>query len=192
MFRLIAILAVIGAFGATLYYAGGTLEAWEAPQPPVEPAAAAPKKNAKRAKRARKARQAKKSAPRVPGHILRLEALCRRAEAASDKIRPPSSPEDAARYFGQYARLGEQWNDRAAALLRRSPAGDSTQVRRLLRLFDREETLVRNMLSASRSGDFSRLGGLSNQLLAVARAENRILIRMDAIACTISPDVFRL
>jgi hypothetical protein len=191
MLRLLAILGVVAAFGATLYFGGDRLEAWESPQAAVEAAAAAPRK-AKRAHRARKARKAKKAAPRVPGYILRLEALCRRAEAASDRIRPPSSPQDAVRYFGEYARLGEQWNDRAAALLRRSPAGNSTQVRRLLRLFDREETLVRNMLSASRSGDFNRLGGLSNQLLAVARAENRILSRMDAIACTVSPDVFRL
>ena len=35
MFRLFAIGLVIAAFGATLYYSGDTLEAWESPQAAV-------------------------------------------------------------------------------------------------------------------------------------------------------------
>jgi len=190
MFRLFAIVVVVAAFGATLYYAGDTLEAWESPQAAVEASAAGSKKKAKRSHRSRKA--AKKAAPRVPGWVVRLERLCRRGQAQTDAIRPPSSPRDRLRYIDDYARLNERWNAKAAALLQGSAARSNPRVKRFIRLLNREEALVASLVSAARNGQFGRLGNLSNELLAVAKAENRALIKMDAIACTVSPDVFRL
>jgi hypothetical protein len=188
MFRLFAVALVIAAFGATLYYSGNTLQAWESPQAAV--VASTPSKKAERSHRSRKA--AKKAAPRVPGWVVRLEALCRRARARTDAIRPPSSPRDRLRYLDDYARLNERLNARAVTLLQGSPARSKPQVKRFIRLLDKEEALVASVISAARNGQFGRLGNLSNQLLAVAKAENRVLIKMDAIACTVSPDVFRL
>lgn len=189
MFRLFAIGLVIAAFGATLYYSGDTLEAWESPQAAVG-ASAPSKKKAKRSHRSRKA--AKKAAPRVPGWVVRLEALCRRGQARTDAIRPPSSPRDRLRYLDDYARLNERWNAKAAALLQGSAARSKPRVKRFIRLLDKEEALVASVISAARNGQFGRLGKLSKQLLDVAKAENRVLIQLDAIACTVSPDVFRL
>src|SRR5688500_9409274 len=181
MFRLFAIALVVAAFGATLYYSGDTLEAWESPQ--AAASASPSKKKAKRSHRSRKA--AKKAAPRVPGWVVRLEALCRRGQAQTDAIRPPSSPRDRLRYLDDYGRLNERWNARAAALLQGSAARSNPRVKRFIRLLDKEEALVASVISAARNGQFGRLGNLSNQLLAVAKAENRVLIKMDAIACTV-------
>jgi hypothetical protein len=190
MFRLFAIAAVVVAFGATLYYSGDTLEAWESPEPTAE-AAPAKKKKAGKRHQSRKVRKAK-AAPSVPRWIIRFEALCRRGEAQSEAIRPPSGPGDIVRYLDKYAQLNERWNRKAVALLRSSPGRAKPNVKRLLPLFDQEEALVQSMLTAVRNGQVGRLGGISKALLRVAKSENRLLIKMDAIACTVSPDVFQL
>ena len=192
MFRLLAILGVVVAFGGTLYFGGDRLEAWESPQAAVEAAEASAPASKKKGKRSRKARKAKKAAPSVPGWVLRLESLCRRGQAQVDAIRAPSSPQDAARYFTSFARVNERWNRKAVAVMQGSAARRNRYVKRLRPLMSQEEALVQSMVTASRQGDFGRLGGLSKALLRVAKAENRLLIKMDAVACTVSPDVFRL
>lgn len=192
MFRLLAILGVVAAFGGTLYFGGDRLEAWESPQAAAEAAEASAPKSKKKAKGKRRSHKAKKAAPRIPGWITRLEALCERGEAQTESIRPPSSPRDSARYFKEFARLNERWNHMAAKLLRHSAGRSNSHVKQLLPLMVQEEALVQSMLAASRKGDFGRLSGLSKALLRVAKAENRLLIKMDAVACTVSPDVFRL
>jgi hypothetical protein len=187
MFRLFAIALVVAAFGATLYYSGDTLEAWESPQPAVKAAPQSPKKKAKR-----RHREAKKVAPSVPRWILRLERLCRRGQAQSDSVRPPSGPKDTLRYLDDVARMNERWNRKAVVLLHNSRGRSNPKVKELYRLFTREDALVKNMLTAARNGQVKRLGEISQALLAVAKSENKVLIKMDAVACTVSPDVFRL
>jgi hypothetical protein len=191
MFRLLAILGVVAAFGATLYYGGDRLEAWESPQAAVEAAEASGPRSKKTAKGSGKARKAK-SAPSVPRWVLRLEALCRRGQAQTDALRPPAGPADTIRYVNDYARLNERWNRRAVALLSGSAGKRDRYVKQLLPLMSQEEAAVKSMLAAAKNGQVGRLRGISNRLLRIAKAENRLLIKMDAIACTVSPDVFRL
>jgi len=188
--RLFAIALVVLAFGGTLYYSGDTLEAWESPKSSAQAAPVSKKKKAKSTHRSRKAKKA--AAQRVPTWITRLETLCRRGQAQSESIRRPSGPKDTVRYLRDSARINERWNHKAVVLLQGSAGRNNPQVKKLFRLFDKEEALVQSMLTAVRNGQVERLGGISKALLGVAKSENRALIKIDAIACTVSPDIFRL
>jgi hypothetical protein len=196
MFRLLAILGVVAAFGATLYYGGNRLEAWESPQAAVKAAeASGPKaeKKAKakaKAKAKRRAQATRKGKPRRATWLVELNALCRRGKDATDAIREPSGPSDIPRFFRQYTDLNSRLNDQASALIRRS--GNAKAARQLRRLFDQDEALIESMLTAAQKGQHQRLNNLVQSLLAVAKSENRLLGRIGAIDCTVSPDLFRL
>jgi hypothetical protein len=190
MFRLLAILGVVAAFGATLYYGGDRLEAWESPQAAVEAAEASGPKPKKKAKAKRRSQAARKAKPREATWLIKLNALCRRGQDATDAIRPPSGPADTARFFRQHTSLNSRLNDQATALVQRS--GNAEAARQLRGLFNQDEALLRSMLTAARKGQQQRLRNLVQSLLAVAKSENRLLARLGAIDCTVSPDVFRL
>lgn len=190
MFRLLAILGVVAAFGATLYYGGDRLEAWESPQAAVEDAEASAPTSKKKAKSKRRSQASRKATPRKATWLVKLNALCRRGQDATDSIRPPTGPADTARFFRQYTRLNSQLNDQAAALVRRS--GNAKATKQLRRLFNQDEALIQSLLTAAQKGQQQRLGNLLQSLLAVAKSENRLLARLGAIDCTVSPDLFRL
>ena len=107
MFRFLAVVLVIGAFGAALYFSGDTLEAWESPKP--EPVAI-PKlpKPKKHARPARHVQPAKRNVPAKPGWLVELNAACRRGKR---ERRPNSSPTSAVHPSG--ARSCPQEGDRA-------------------------------------------------------------------------------
>jgi hypothetical protein len=195
MFRLIAILGVVAAFFGTLYYGGDRLEAWESPQAAVEAIDASDpsskkKKKKKKAKSERRSQATRKAKPHNATWLVELNTLCRRGKDATDAIRPPTGPADTARFFRQYTRLNRRLNDQAARLVRRS--GNANAARQLRRLFDQDEALIQSMLTASENGQYRRLGKLVRSLFAVARSENRLLARLGAADCTVSPDLLRL
>jgi hypothetical protein len=190
MFRLIAILGVVAAFGGTLYFGGDRLEAWESPQAAAEELdASAPAAN-KKAKSKRRQHASPKAKPRKVTWLVKLNALCRRGRDATEAIRPPAGPADSARFFRQFARMNSRLNDQAAALVRRS--GNEKATSQLRGLFDQDEALVQSILAASEKGQYNRLGNLVRSLLAVAKSENRLLARLGAFDCTVSPDLLRL
>ena len=190
MFRLLAILGVVAAFGATLYYGGDRLEAWESPQAAVKAAEASGPTSKKKAKRKRRSQAARKAKARKATWLVELNALCRRGKDATEAIRPPSGRADTARFFRQYTRLNRRLNDQASALVRRS--GNAKAARQLRGLFDQDEALIQSLLTAARQGQQQRFNNRVQSLLAVAKSENRLLARLGAIDCTVSPDVFRL
>src|SRR5262245_62588574 len=94
MFRLLAVILVLGAFGGALYFSGDALEAWESPKPdPV--AMPKPPKHKKRAQPKRHAQPAthaqpaKRTVPAKPGWLVELNATCRRGKRQTDSIDPP-------------------------------------------------------------------------------------------------------
>ena len=192
MFRLIAILGVVAAFGGTLYFGGDRLEAWESPQAAVEEVEASDpgsKKKAKSKRRSQATRKAK-AKPRKVTWLVKLNALCRRGQDATDSIGPPAGPADSARFLREFARLNGRLNDQAAGLVRRS--GNAKAARQLRGLFDQDEALIRSIITAAQKGQQRKVGNLLQSLVAVAKSENRLLGRLGAIDCTVSPDVFRL
>ena len=187
MVRVLAIVAVLGAFGAALYFSGDYLQAWEAPEPPANAAPAAPAK--KKAKPKHRAQPAKKPARRKAAWLTELNAFCIRvlddSEYASD---PPSRPEEIAPYIRQMERRNKRVNRQAAELIQRS--GDAKTATALRRLFGQEEQLVHTVLGAAQKGDAQGFQRAMRSLLAVARSENRLLTRLGAVDCTLPPDAF--
>jgi hypothetical protein len=194
VFRLLAIFGVVVAFGATLYYSGDYLEAWESPQPSAQAAPGTHKKaNKSRERSAPQMRARRRAANRKPKTwAAQFSALCRRGEAQAAAIPPPITPEGSADYFRQFARLNRRWNREATVLLERGAARDPQAVRQLLRLFDKGESLVADLVVATERRQFRRYNRILPAVIALAKSENRLLARLGAPrGCMLSEDAFQ-
>ncbi|HEY3051435.1 MAG TPA: hypothetical protein VGJ40_06875 [Gaiellaceae bacterium] len=206
MFRLFAIAAVVGAFGATLYFGGGKLEAWESPEPPAEasPAAMPGSKKAKQKRHApvamratpintkpkRQAQPTKKASPHKPAWLIELNALCRREKAKAETLPPPLGPEEIPPFLRRLIRMNSRTNRQILDLVQRG--GNARAANQLGALFDQDEALLQSMLAAAEKGKYEHLGRLARSTLAVAKSENRLVIRLGATDCTLPPDEFGL
>jgi hypothetical protein len=195
MLRFVAILAVLGAFGAALYFSGDALEAWESPEPskaslpaPETKKKARPKRHARAVAKTRAARPA--ATPRKPAWLIQLNSLCRHSRIESEAIPRPSQLSGIVPYLRQAGRLNRRLNDRALAIVRRS--GNATLANQLHELFDRDEAAVQRMLTLAENGQYQQLARFAQSLVPLARAENRMLMRLGAADCTVSPDDYRL
>jgi hypothetical protein len=185
MIRLLAVVLVIGAFGAALYFSGDTLEAWESPKP--EPVAI-PKlpKPKKHARPARHVQPAKRTVPAKPGWLVELNAACRRGKRESESMPRPSTPQELAPALRKVIGLNARMNRETAQLVSRS--GNATAAAQLRSLYAQDEALLQRALKASEQSRYERLPGIGRSLIAVARAENNLFARLGAGACTVSPD----
>lgn len=188
MLRVFAIVAVLAAFGAALYFSGDYLQAWEAPQPPAKAAPAPPSKKKAKAKPERAARKEKESG-RKAAWLAQLNSLCIRSLDEADAMEPPARPEDVAPYIRQFERRNIRLNRQATELVQR---GNAKSAKALRGLFDQEERLVHSLLTAAQNGKEQRLRTTMRSLLAVGKAENRLLTRLGAVDCTLPPDAFEL
>jgi hypothetical protein len=194
MIRVFAIVAVLGAFGAALYFSGDYLQAWEAPEPPATAAPAPPsKKKAKtkpKAKSARPARKTKKVSWRKATWLAQLNALCIRVLDDSYAMEPPSRPEDVPRYLRQVETWNTRRNRQATELVRQS--GDAKTTKAVRELFDHEEQLVHSLLTAAQNGDLQGLRRYQRSVLAIGKAQNKLFTKLGAVDCTLPPEAFDL
>jgi hypothetical protein len=194
MLRFVAILAVLGAFVAALYFSGDALEAWESPEPSKASLPApemkrkAPKRHARPATKPTAARPT--ATPRKPGWLIELNSLCRHSRIELEEIPRPSQLSGIVPYLRQAGRLNRRLNDRALALVRRS--GKATVANQFHELFDRDEAAVQRMLTLAEKGQYQQLARFAQSLVPLARAENRMLMRLGAVDCTVLPDDYRL
>lgn len=196
MFRLIAIFGVVAAFGATLYYSGDYLEAWESPQASSAQAAPDVRKKAKKtprraARRAQASRRATTPKPQATW-VAQMNALCRRGQAAAEAVPVPLTPEGLPDYFRRLGRVGAHWNRKAAALLEQGASRDPEAVRGLLRLLAEEEQLMSTATSALQRGQLKRFEQLRPRAVALGKSQNRLLKRLGARGCTAPEDDFQL
>lgn len=195
MFRFLAVVLVIGAFGAALYFSGDTLEAWESPkqEPVAMPKLPKPKKQPRpkhHARPARNAQPATKAAPARPSWLAELNAACRRGKRESESMPQPSSPQELAPALRKVIGMNTRMNRETAELVSRS--GNATAAAKLRSLYTQDEALLQRALNASEQGEYQRLPGIARSLIAVARAENTLFARLGAGACTVSPDELQL
>ena len=195
MLRFVAIVAVLGAFGAALYFSGDALEAWESPEPskaslpaPETKRKAKPKRHARPAAKTKAARPAAK--PRKPAWLIELNSLCRHSRIELEAIPRPSQLSGVVPYLRQAGRLNRRLNARALALVRRSD--NATVASQFHELFDRDEAAVQRMLTLAEKGQYQQLARFAQSLVPLARAENRMLMRLGAVDCTVFPDDYRL
>jgi hypothetical protein len=191
MLRVLAIVGVLAAFGAALYFSGDYLREFEAPEPPANAAPAPPAK--KKAKPKHRARPAKKPKPvkRKAAWLAELNAYCIRAlDEGEYAFDPPSNPEDVPRYIRRFESWNVRVNRRMAELVQRS--GDAKATTTLRGLFEQEEQLTHSMLSAAQKGDVQTMRKHVRALLAVAKSENTVLTKLGSVDCTLDPDAFEL
>jgi len=195
MLRFVAIVAVLSAFGAALYFSGDALEAWESPEPSkASLPAPEPKRKAKPKRPARPAAKTKAdrpaATPRKPAWLIELNSLCRHGRIELEAIQRPSQLSGIVPYLRQAGRLNRRLNDRALGIVRRS--GNAARANQLHELFDRDEAAVQRMLTLAEKGQYQQLARFAQSLVPLARAENRMLMRLGAVDCTVSPDEYRL
>ena len=195
MLRFVAVVAVLGAFAAALYFSGHALEAWESPEPskaslpaPETKRKAKPKRQARPATKTKPARPA--ATPRRPAWLIELNSLCRHSRIELEAVPRPSQLSGIVPYLRQAGRLNRRLNDRALALVRRS--GNATVANQFHELFDRDEAAVQRMLTLAEKGQYQQLARFAQSLVPLAQAENRMLMRLGAVDCTVLPDEYRL
>jgi hypothetical protein len=193
MFRLFAIAAVVGAVGATLYFSGDALEAWESPQPSAKAAPVAAKKSKAKKRHRQRAASPKHTRRPTPRHkatwLTRLNALCRNSEDEAAAIPLPITAEGGLYYFRQVVQVARRFNRKAEVLMRRG--ADPADADRLARLFDQEESLMQDLLTAAEQKQLDRLRRMAPALVAVGKSENKILAGLGARDCTVADDPFR-
>jgi len=195
MFRLFAVVLVIGAFVGALYFSGDALEAWESPKPDTVamPKQPKPKKHPKAKRHARPAKPAqpvKHVSHARPSWLVELSAVCRQGKRESASIPQLSRPQEIPGILKQVIRLNRRMNLKTADLVTRS--GNSAAAARLRNLYAQDEVLLQRTLNAAEQGRYQRLQALARSLLAVAKAENNVFAQLGARACTVSPDELQL
>jgi hypothetical protein len=211
MFRFVAVLLVIAAFGGALYFSGDALEAWESPKPSAEamPASPAPKKKAAEPKPHAQPtskpapKQRAQSASKPPSHpqpatkalarptwLVELNALCRQGKRQIEEIPQPTGLQDTVRYLRQSARLNSRLNRQGLALVQRS--GNAKITSQLSALFDRDEAAMQHLLTLAENGQYQELGRYARSLIPLAKSENGVMAKIGATDCTLSPDDARL
>jgi hypothetical protein len=200
---LVAIGGTAIVFAAALIIGGELFGAW-APAKPVaasRPDAArpgalveartssSPRPKSKRPSRppARQQRAPKPNARSRQSWVMKLNGLCRSAEAEVFAIPPPQTPAEARQYFQTIARLSERWNGAAAKPLALAARTDSRSVRRLFQLFEEERGLMADAVAAVEARDSARYQRLAPRFLANGREQSRLLVGLGAEDCAV-PD----
>ena len=195
MFRFFAVVLVIGAFGAALYFSGDALEAWESPKPetvamPKQPKRKHGAKPKPHARPERHAQPVKNVSHAKPSWLVELNATCRRGKRESESIPQAYTPQEIPGTIKRVIRLNTRMNRETAALVSRS--GNAAAAAKLRNLYAQDEALLQRVLKTAEQGRYERLRALTRPLVALARAENNLFARLGAGGCTVSPDELQL
>jgi hypothetical protein len=193
MWRVLAALLVVLAFGATLAYGGHAMGAWEAYKPVPDKAGTrmgVHPRAAKHAKAHRKgvkaARVSRRSRPPAPTWADRANAVCRRArpnlELLARELAAARSLEELEAALLELVQMNERVNARIEAIP--PPRRQHHRVRVLHRLLADDERLVARMLVAVRRRDESALRATIAAADAVVRRENELFWVLGANECT--------
>ena len=193
MFRFFAVALVVAALFGTLYFSGNALEAWESPKPETVAMPKLPRAKPKPKRHARPkahVKPVKRVSHAKPTWLVDLNATCRRGKRETESIPQASAPQGVPRVIKRVIRLNARMNRETAELVSRS--GNAAATAKLRSLYAQDEALLQRILKAAEQGRYRRLPALSRSLVALARAENTIFVRLGAGACTASPDDLQL
>lgn len=129
-------------------------------------------------------RRQPKSRPDAEARWLRdLNALCRRARHEFEALRRPETPAEAEALLSKLVTLNKRYNDAFAAL--DPPAQFETEMRRLRRLFAKDERLLDSMLAAVGTGSPPAVLEVANRLATVGERERALLAEFGATDCDV-------
>jgi hypothetical protein len=190
MFRFFAVFVVAAALFGTLYFAGNALEAWESPKPETVAMPKLPKPKKQHARPARATQPVKRVSHAKPSWLVELNATCRRGKRESDSIPQAATPQAIPHTLRRVIRLNLRLNRETANLVARS--GNAAAAARLRHLYAQDEALLQRVLNAAEQGRYRRLPAMGRSLIALAKAENSVFVRLGAGACTASADDLQL
>jgi hypothetical protein len=196
MWRIVAVLLVVLAFGGALFYGGQAMGAWEEYKPVPDkagtrvggPGAASPKS----AKAHRKGRKSARASRPARGDRQtwagRASAICRRArpdlELLARELAAARSAEELEAALAQLARANERVNAQLRAIP--PPPRQRARVRALRAVLAKEERIVTGMLTAVRRRDGHALRALVEAADPVVRSENELFWVLGANECTVA------
>jgi hypothetical protein len=161
------------------------------PNPHAQPTSKpAPKQRPQPARKPPSHPQPATKAPAKPTWLVELNALCRQGKRQIEEIPQPTGLQDTVRYLGQSVRLNSRLNKQGLALVQRS--GNAKITSQLSALFERDQAAMQQMLTLAENGQYQQLGRYARSLIPLAKSENKLLAKIGATDCTLSPDDARL
>lgn len=189
---IVSVIGIAAVFGAVVLYGGSYVGAWDPVEPPpASPAAgedddeATTTANAptKTAKSQQPAQTTTPTAPDSPW-LEQANALCRRSVEEVAALSEPTTQKEAKTVLAQAVDLNAFYNDEFAAL--GAPPGGAVAFAELLGLFEREEKLLRRMLTALQENKMNEYFRLSDRLIPLTLEEDDLLDELGAENCTVS------
>jgi hypothetical protein len=188
---IVSVIGIAAVFGAVVLYGGTYVGAWDPVEPPPgSPAAADEDGEATTTTKAptttaeSQPTQTTKSAAPNSAWLEQANALCRRSIEEVAALPEPRTQKEAKTVLAQAVDLNAFYNDEFAAL--GAPPGGAVAFAELLGLFEREEKLLRRMLTALQENKMNEFFRLSDRVIPLALEEDDVLYELGAENCTVS------
>jgi hypothetical protein len=188
---IVSVIGIAAVFGAVVLYGGSYVGAWEPVQPPPRSPGAAEEDDeatttAKAPTTTAESQPAPTTAQAAPDSrwLEEANALCRRSDEEVAALPEPTTQKEAKTVLAQAVDLNAFYNDEFAAL--GAPAGGAVAFAELLVLFEREDKLLRRMLTALQENKMNEFFRLSDRVIPLALEEDDLLYKLGAENCTVS------
>jgi hypothetical protein len=188
---IVSVIGIAAVFGAVVLYGGTYVGAWDPLEPPPRgPTAAEEDGEATTTVKAptttAESEPTPAPAPVAPDSqwLEEANALCKRSVEEVAALPEPTTEKEAKTVLAQAVDLNSFYNDEFAAL--GAPPGGAVAFAELLVLFEREEKLLRRMLTALQDNKMGEFFRLSDRVIPLALEEDDLLYKLGAENCTVS------
>ena len=188
---IVSVIGIAAVFGAVVLYGGSYVGAWDPVQPPPRsPGAAAEDDEATTTAKAPTTTAESQPAPTTPQAapdsrwLEQANALCRRSDEEVAGLPEPTTQKEAKTVLAQAVDLNAFYNDEFSAL--GAPPGGAVAFAELLVLFEREDKLLRRMLTALQENKMNEFFRLSDRVIPLTLEEDDLLYKLGAETCTVS------
>ena len=189
---IVSVIGIAAVFGAVVLYGGDYVGAWDPVEPPAQgPPAAADEDEPTTTTEAPTTTAQKQQPAPVPAPtpvdsswLEQANELCRRSVEEVAALSEPTTQKEAKTVLAQAVDLNAFYNDEFAAL--GAPAGGAVAFAELLVLFEREERLLRRMLTALQENKMGEFFRLSDRVIPLTLEEDDLLYKLGAEGCTVS------
>jgi hypothetical protein len=189
---IVSVIGIAAVFGAVVFYGGDYVGAWDPVEPPPR-SSATPEDDDQATTTAKAPSTTAESPPPAPAPtppaadtrwLEQANALCSRSVEEVAALPEPRTQKEAKTVLAQAVDLNAFYNDEFAAL--GVPQGGAVAFAELLVLFEREEKLLRRMLTALQENKMGEFFRLSDRVIPLTLEEDDLLYKLGAEGCTVS------
>lgn len=189
---IVSVIGIAAVFGAVVFYGGDYVGAWDPVEPPPR-SSATPEDDDQATTTAKAPSTTAESPPPAPAPtppaadtrwLGQANALCSRSVEEVAALPEPRTQKEAKTVLAQAVDLNAFYNDEFAAL--GAPPGGAVAFAELLVLFEREEKLLRRMLTALQENKMGEFFRLSDRVIPLTLEEDDLLYELGAEGCTVS------